>query len=339
MSSLPMQHGLKPTASTYAALWPTLLPLLAMISAAVLAGLLPIAISIAAVFLFAGPHNWLEARYFLSRMPARWGRLRPFFLTAIVGVVTLTATFVGLNWGGAALGLSPQAFAMGHGLWSSGLVLWLALLAQQRARRAPRRPWPWLWPTAAAAWGLIWLQPDLWVLGLVYLHPLLALLILDRELRNKPEWLTAFRRCLACLPLVLLSLWWHLADAPNLAGRDWVTGQIVRQAGGGLLAHVSTHLLVATHTFLELLHYGIWIVILPLVGLGIEPWRTDAKLPLARRSPRWRRALVAFMIVGASLAVLLWVCFLADFALTRDLYFTISIFHVLAEMPLLLWLL
>ena len=45
-------------------------------AAALLAGWLPLGFSIVTVFLFAGPHNWIEARYFLTRLPARWGRLR-----------------------------------------------------------------------------------------------------------------------------------------------------------------------------------------------------------------------------------------------------------------------
>ena len=44
--------------------------------AATLAGAVPLGFSIVTVFLFAGPHNWIEFRYFLSRMPAHWGPLR-----------------------------------------------------------------------------------------------------------------------------------------------------------------------------------------------------------------------------------------------------------------------
>lgn len=49
------------------------------------AGLLPIPLSITAVFLFAGPHNWLEGEYFLTRMPARWGRLTAYFAVGLGG--------------------------------------------------------------------------------------------------------------------------------------------------------------------------------------------------------------------------------------------------------------
>src|SRR4051794_40579021 len=68
------------------------------VAAAALAGWVPIQFSFLTVFLFAGPHNWLEARYFLTRMPGRWGKLRGFFLFAFGGLFVLTATFIGLRW-------------------------------------------------------------------------------------------------------------------------------------------------------------------------------------------------------------------------------------------------
>jgi hypothetical protein len=38
---------------------------------AAVAGFLPVEFSIVSVFLCAGPHNWVEARYFLSRQIGR----------------------------------------------------------------------------------------------------------------------------------------------------------------------------------------------------------------------------------------------------------------------------
>src|SRR6266542_399234 len=64
--------------------------------AALLAGWAPLGFSIVTVFLFAGPHNWIEGRYFLERLPARWGKLRAFFLLGLGGVFGLTAAFAGL---------------------------------------------------------------------------------------------------------------------------------------------------------------------------------------------------------------------------------------------------
>ena len=61
--------------------------------AGVLAAAFPVQLSVAAVVLFAGPHNWMEARYFAARMPVRWGHQRNFFLLAMGGVISLSITF------------------------------------------------------------------------------------------------------------------------------------------------------------------------------------------------------------------------------------------------------
>src|SRR3954465_3349612 len=63
------------------------------VAAAALAGALPIEFSLATVFLFAGPHNWFEARYALGRLPARAGKLWGFFTVSALGVVGLTAAY------------------------------------------------------------------------------------------------------------------------------------------------------------------------------------------------------------------------------------------------------
>src|SRR5579862_2789725 len=68
------------------------------LGAALLSGWAPLRFSIVTVFLSAGPHNWLEFRYFLTRLPARWGRLRNFFLTAFGGMFGLTGSYVLLTY-------------------------------------------------------------------------------------------------------------------------------------------------------------------------------------------------------------------------------------------------
>lgn len=87
-----------------------------------------------------------------------------------------------------------------------------------------------------------------------------------------------------------------------------------------------------------MLHYGVWCVALPLVAFREAPWRL-ANLPLGRRSSRWRYALGAALVLGLVIAAVLWAGFIADYALTRDIYFTVAMLHVLAEAPFLLRLL
>jgi hypothetical protein len=304
--------------------------------AAVLAGWAPLGFSLVTVFLFAGPHNWVEGRYFLTRLPGRWGRLRLFFLLGFGGVLGLTAAFALLPWAADAGGWDEPAWLTGVAVWNSLLVVWIVALTQIRSRQNPRRDWFWLVPVGLVLLAVNWLAPQAWDLGLVYLHPLVALWILDRELRRRrPEWRRAYHVCLACLPLLLGALWWRLANTPDLPGNDALTVRITQHAGAKILQGVSSHLLVATHTFLEILHYSVWLVAIPLVSLRGSWWRLDS-FPLGRRSFGWRVGLGGALAAGAVVVVVLWGCFVADYPTTRDVYFTVAMLHVLAEVPFLL---
>src|SRR6478609_5777448 len=114
--------------------------------AASLAGFVPIGFSIVTVFLFAGPHNWLECRYFLAKMPARWGPLRPFFTLAIGGVIALTVAFIAMAIVGRRAEWDREAWLMASSCWSSALIGWVATLAWMRGRQPPRRDWSWALP-------------------------------------------------------------------------------------------------------------------------------------------------------------------------------------------------
>ncbi len=167
----------------------------------------------------------------------------------------------------------------------------------------------------------------------------MALWFLDREIgRMQPTWRSAYRGCLLLVPICLGLLWWNLATAPNLPGDDVLTWQITNHAGGGMLQGISTHLLVSTHVFLEMLHYGVWIVAIPLVSVRMVPWKLD-NVPLARRSTFWRACVIGAVAMGVVVMLVLWGAFLADYPLTRNVYFTVAMLHVLAEVPFLLRLL
>src|SRR5437763_4870471 len=90
--------------------------------AAMLAAFFPVALSIAAVFLFAGPHNWFEARYLIARMPVRWTGQRGFFLLALSGIAGLSATF--------------SFIPVDRSIWHAALVCWALLLVRLSSRRS-----------------------------------------------------------------------------------------------------------------------------------------------------------------------------------------------------------
>ena len=271
----------------------------AILCAAALAALAPGPMSVWAVFLFAGPHNWMEARYFLARMPVRWGRSRAFFTTAIAGVILLS-----FAW---ALG---PAGGLSRALWHTGLILWILTLGRLR-----RRPFPVaLWPLGLALLSAAWMAPHAADLALLFVHPLIALWFLDIQIgRSRPEWRRSYRWLLASLPAIL-ALLWMLSPAPA-AARD--------------------PRLLPAHVFLETLHYGAWVLALPAIGLAGAPWRWRT-IPLIRHRDGWPRLARAALLAGGAAVLLLWICLAADYNAVRDAYFTVAIAHVLAEAPFLI---
>jgi len=303
---------------------------------AALASWLPLQVSIVSVFLFAGPHNWFEARYFLTRLPARFGRSRNFFIVAFAGIGLLTLAYVSLPalyyanvWSGANW---PNAIAG----WNTLMILWISALVLMRGRQKANRDWFWVLPIAFALCAGNWLAPELFSLAIVYVHPLVALWFLDRHLRRtKPEWVKTYRRCNAVLPLLLAGILWQLSRTASLADDNGLFWRITQHAGADLLPNVSSHMLVSTHVFLELLHYGVWIVALPLIGATGAIWRVKS-IPIAGHSRGFPKLIGVFLICGLVAVAALWSGFSANYTLTRDVYFAVAMAHVLAEAPFLL---
>jgi len=303
---------------------------------AAFAGWFPLQMSIVTVFLFAGPHNWFEARYFLMRLPARFGRSRNFFIVAFSGIGLLTLTYISLPalyyaniWSGANW---PNAIA----IWNTSMILWIGVLVLMRGKQKANRDWFWVLPLAFVLCSLNWLSSELFSLGIVYVHPLIALWFLDRHLRRtKSEWLPAYRHCLMFLPLLIAAMLWQLSRTSSLAGDNGLFWRITQHAGAELLPNVSSHMLVSTHVFLEMLHYGVWIVALPLIGATGAIWNVKT-IPVASHSRGFPKLIGAILVFGLFAVALLWFGFSANYTVTRDIYFTIAMAHVLAEAPFLL---
>jgi hypothetical protein len=307
----------------------------ALVSAAV-ASWLPLQVSIVSVFLFAGPHNWFELRYFLMRLPARFGRSRNFFAVAFAGIFLLTIAYLSMPalyyanvWSGANW---PDAIAT----WNTFLLLWIGALIILRERQSSRRDWFWVLPIVFLLCAVNWMAPQLFSLAIVYAHPLVALWFLDRHLRRtRPEWLGAYHRCLFVLPFLIAGMVWQLSRTSSLPDDNGLFWRITQHAGADLLPKVSSHMLVSLHVFLELLHYGVWIVALSLIGATGAVWNVKT-IPLARRRHGYPKLIAAVLIFALVVVGLLWFGFSVNYAAMRDIYFAVAIAHVLAEAPFLL---
>jgi len=317
---------------------------------ALFASWLPLQFSVVTVFLFAGPHNWFELRYFLTRLPVRFGKSRNFFLTAFSGIAFLTMSYIALpvlySFNVFPDHLWPTLLAS----WNSLLLLWIGVLVWLRGKNKVRRDWSLALPAAFGLCALNWLAPEFFSLGIVYLHPLVALWFFDRHLaRTRPQWLPTYRRCLCVLPLLLAGMFWQLSRTAALPDDNGLFWRITQHAGAQLLPNISSHALVTTHVFLEMLHYGVWLIALPLIAPPAKPresqtgsrprreaiWRV-ATVPVARHPRGFPRLVATALGLGVFFVLLLWFGFSVDYATTRDVYFTVAIAHVLAEAPFLL---
>ena len=296
----------------------------------------PAGMAVAVVLLCAGPHNWCEARYFLSRMPQRWGPLRIYFLTGMAGVVALTLAFVGLAlWPTRAATADAGSELVRLALWHTALIAWVALLVALRQRQPPARDWRWLVPPGLLCLAAAWATPVWTSVALVYAHPLIALAFLDRELAvRRAPCLPSYRAALALLPIAVVVLWWMV---PSLQAAPLAARPEALQAGTFLLPDGVAGAVLATHVFLESIHYLVWIVAIPLTTATV-PWDLRG-VPLAARSAGWRRLLGGVLLAGLVGVTALWIAFAIDYETTRQVYFTVAIAHVLAEVPFLLRLL
>jgi hypothetical protein len=305
--------------------------LLCILAAAVFASWLPLQVSIVTVFLFAGPHNWFELRYFLTRLPVRFGKSRNFFVTAFAGLGVLTLAYVSLPFIYNTRLWSDEIWSTIIAGWNTALLAWIGLLVWLRSKQKPRANWTWTIPVGLALCSLNWLGPDFFSLALVYIHPLIALWFLDRHLRRtRPSWLRTYRRCLCLLPFVLGGMIWQLSQTSSLPDSNGLFWRITQHSGAEMVPQVSSHMLVSVHLFLEMLHYAVWIIALPLIGGFVKT------VPIARHPRGFPRIVGGLLIAAIAAVVVLWLGFSIDYSTTRDIYFTVAIAHVLAEAPFLL---
>jgi hypothetical protein len=299
---------------------------------------IPLQFSIATVFILAGPHNWFELRYFLTRLPVRFGKSRPFFLLAFTGLGVLTAAYLSLPLLYRSQSWSEEQCTTVIAIWNSLLLGWIGCLIRLRWKQK-RKDWTWTLPILLALSAFNWLQPDGFSLGLVYLHPLVALWFLDLHLRRtRPSFVKSYRVCLIALPLILGLMIFQTAGTESLNDSNGLFWRITQHSGAQLLPQVSSHLLVSIHVFLEMLHYAVWILALTFLGPLARSGNSSStwKIGIASHPHGFPKLVFGVLFLATLLVIVLWAGFAYDYATARDIYFTVAIAHVLAEAPFLL---
>ena len=304
--------------------------------AAAVIGNFPLQMSIVTIFLFAGVHNFMEFRYFAARMPLKWGRSKLYYSVGIGGVVVLTASYLTLYFASGNWLWSIEDGTIPTATWDTAFVVWLSVLVYLRGKQRPKSDWTWGFPVAFLLAALAWVVPQYWSLALVYIHPFIAMWFLERQIRRtKPEWLSAYHYCLASIPVFLIILWISLSGQPDLPGDSGLFWRITQHAGSQILPGVSSHLLVATHVFLESIHYFVWILLIPLVDWRAVPWKMG-EIPLFAGKGGFPKLVAGALVLSLIIAAALWGGFAVDYTTTRDVYFAFAIGHVLAEFPFLI---
>ncbi len=309
-----------------------------VVASVLLAGLSPVLFSVAIVVVFGAPHNWVEFRYVLSRLPSRLGPFRGFFLTSFIGAILLCITEIVMMFlvqeNAISVALARQLVL----IWNEFLILWIFALSFSRYPKSLKE-------TALIGGSLTAimtepgsLPPQVFTLAIVYVHPAVGLWIFERELRRtRKSWLKTYHLCMLTVPAAVLLLIFWLSGTTYDAAYARSLSELSGNVGTNLFKSASPAVLLAVYGFLQMVHYGVWVFAMPLATRSWERWRFD-RLP-ALKNRLIVRTLCGYVFgLGAVALCAFWVGFKLDYASTMNLYVFLSTLHVLAEVPFMFWM-
>lgn len=310
--------------------------LLLIAASALLAAGLPAVFSIWTVIIFGVPHNYAEFRYFLAKLPSRFGPLKPFFMTSFVGVLLLfcmeaaLAISVDRGW------LQPPLSRSLLWCWNEALILWILALSVLRYRDITRGAIVLNALLAAVTTASNCLSPNMFTIVLTYLHPLLGLWIFERELRrSRKSWLPTYHRCLLAVPVVVLALALCLhGTTSDAAAMRLLT---LSNLGVAFFPGASPVMFVAVYGFLQMVHYGVWVLAIPIATQSWKRWNIN-RISAVRNRSRLRMALAAAVGLATLALPAFWLGFKFDYNTTIEIYVIVSLMHVIAEVPFLFWM-
>lgn len=307
-----------------------------------LAGYTPVWFTLITVCVFGGPHNYCEFRYFLSRLPSRFGPLRAFFTTAFAGAIILCLLEIGLTRLYVRNAVSTSAARMALLSWNELLILWMFALSILRYRSRFNSVGSLVTehsPYLAVATAANILSAPGFSLALTYLHPLLGLWVLERELRRtRKSWVKSYHWCLLSIPIALTALICIMSQSSGDRPSDHLVGALNGNiVGSQLFPNASSSMLLAIFGFLQMVHYGVWVIAIPLANQSWKRWRID-RLPVLTSKPAFRPIVVAVCILGVLAILYFWCGYIVDYDHVNEIYITLATLHAVAEVPFMFWM-
>ncbi|HEY9776298.1 MAG TPA: hypothetical protein V6C81_21230 [Planktothrix sp.] len=309
---------------------------------AILAGYTPIWFTLLTVCAFGAPHHWTELRYFMSRLPSRFGPLQGFFATAFSGALVLWVFEVILTRLYVQDVLPPAIAKVGLLAFNQTLIFWMLGLSVLRYKSKSNKVSSLLLansPYAALATLANLLSAPGFSLAITYMHPLLGLWILERELRRtRKSWLRGYHWSLLSIPVALAALIWVLHGSGDAHPSGQLAGMLNGNViGSKLFSNASTTMLLAIFGFLQMVHYGVWVIGIPIANQSWKRWNLD-RIPVLTTKPSLRPFLLAAIGLSLSATLFFWFGFCIDYNTVNEIYIAVSMLHVLAEIPFIFWM-
>lgn len=286
--------------------------------------------AVLAFALCALPHNFVELGFLCWGKGSMGGGLvrAPRWTWVLVGIMIVPG-FLYLIPGA----LNPdQKEALFHSQMLA-VPVWIGIMAAVRCWARPLWMVPVLCAAAAAGWAA-WTRPDVAAVTFVQLHNITALIMAALVLRGRPreEQRQAWPLLAGVALASIIGTWGLLTWAPVWGGVE-VPAATARVLGASVApAGASSFLmdrLMAVFSFQLWLHYGVWVMLVPALGL--------APLPALPR-PALGAVTVAMVIGVAAVAVVAGtLSFFQDFVHTRTIYLALAGLHVYGEYPALIF--
>jgi hypothetical protein len=173
---------------------------------------------------------------------------------------------------------------------------------------------------------------------MLFLHPLLGLWILEREIRRtRKTWLNSYHWCLLSIPIAVLGLFLFLNGVPPDTANSQTLTRLSGNPGNMLFADASPAMMLSIYAFLQMVHYAIWVVAMPIVSQSWKRWRLDFMPALRNRAKLQAMVRIGFAMSGLAV-ICFWIGYKLDYTATLDFYVLLSTLHVLSEVPFMFWM-